>query len=295
MFAKESEKAVSDYVSAVAPPQIIDVAQKGLKGKATKSFGTIFISAMFAGAMIALGFVFFTTVNTGMGDIPFGIKKLLGGFVFSCGLGMVVLTGADLFTSTSMTTLLAVEHKLAPSRLLEHWVVVYFGNFVGALIIAFGLLAAGTGTQADGAWGATILSTATAKVNHSWVEALFLGIFCNIMVCLAVWLSFAGRSLTDKIVAVTLPIALFVASGFEHSVANMFMIPMGLLLKAQGNPDIIAATNGLDMSNLTMGGFLLDNLLPVTIGNIIGGSIIALGMLAMNPNRPSLKAEKQAV
>ena len=177
MFAKESEKAVSDYVSAVAPPQIIDVAQKGLKGKATKSFGTIFISAMFAGAMIALGFVFFTTVNTGMGDIPFGIKKLLGGFVFSCGLGMVVLTGADLFTSTSMTTLLAVEHKLAPSRLLEHWVVVYFGNFVGALIIAFGLLAAGTGTQADGAWGATILSTATAKVNHSWVEALFLGIF----------------------------------------------------------------------------------------------------------------------
>lgn len=291
---EESEYQVSDYVSAVAPPQIIDVAQKGLKGKASKGLGTIFISAMFAGAMIALGFVFFTTVNTGMGDVPFGIKKLLGGFVFSCGLGMVVLTGADLFTSTTMTTLLAVENKLSPSRLLTHWLVVYCGNFVGALLVVFGLYGAGTAQQADGAWGAVIVSTATAKVNHGWFEALLLGIFCNVMVCLAVWLSFAGRSLTDKIVAVTLPIALFVGSGFEHSVANMFMIPFGLLLKAQGNPDVIAATNGLDLSNLTMGGFLWDNLLPVTIGNIIGGSIVALGMLAMNPNRPSLKAEKEA-
>lgn len=281
-----------DYVSAVAPPGIIDVAQKGLKGKATKGVGATFISAMFAGAMIAMGFVFFTTVNTGMGDMPFGITKLLGGVVFSCGLGMVVITGADLFTSTSMTTLLAVEHKLSASRLLSHWAVVYLGNLCGSLLVAVGLLAAGTGTQAGGAWGAVILKTATAKVSHGWFEALVLGIFCNIMVCLAVWLSFAGRSLTDKIVAVTLPIALFVGSGFEHSVANMFMIPFGLILKAQGNPDILAATNGLDMSNLTMGGFLWDNLLPVTIGNIIGGSIVALGMLAMNPNRPSLQAAK---
>ncbi|MDO5727171.1 MAG: formate transporter FocA [Bowdeniella nasicola] len=264
------------------PPEIINVAEDGLLKKAYTPFGATFISAMYAGAMIAVGFVFFTTSQMGITDQTWvGLTKVIGGIVFSTGLALVVMTGSDLFTSTSMTLIPGCEGKLPWSRLLQHWGVVYVGNFVGSVLIAILVFLGGLPAGYKGAWGATVMNIATAKVSHPFFEALVLGIMCNFMVCLAVWMTFAGKSVADKILGLTMPIALFVASGFEHSVANMFMIPLGLIVKGQGDPAIIEATGKAigEFDGLTIGTFLINNLLPVTIGNIIGGGVfVGLGM-----------------
>lgn len=251
------------------PVQIIETASEGLLAKSRAPLGTMIVSAMFAGAMIAMGFIFFVTTQMGWADFPVGLAKLLGGVVFSTGLGLVIITGADLFTSTSMTTFLVLERAMKVRDMLRHWAIVYFANMLGAFLVAVMVYFAGTASQGKGAWGEVVLNASVAKVSAPFTEMLFRGILCNILVCLAVWLAFAGKTLVDKIVAVVFPIGLFVASGFEHCVANMFLIPLGLLLK--GHVDV-------DASALTVTSYLANNLLPVTIGNIIGGSIIALGM-----------------
>lgn len=264
-------------MSITPPPEIINVAEDGLLKKARTPFGATFISAIFAGAMIAVGFVFFTTSQMGINpEIHWvGFTKVIGGMVFSTGLALVVMSGADLFTSTSMTLMPGVEGKLPWSRLFQHWGVVYLGNFVGSLLIAVMVLAGGTTNSFGGSWGAFAMNVANAKVSHGFFEVLMLGILCNFMVCLAVWMTFAGKTVVDKIIGLTAPIALFVASGFEHSVANMYMIPLGLMVKGQGDPAILEATGKAigDFDGLTVSTFLINNLLPVTIGNIIGGGV----------------------
>lgn len=266
-------------MSVATPPEIVGIAESGLLKKANTPFGTTFLSAMFAGAFIALGFVFYTTSQVGAADLPLGLAKLMGGLVFTTGLAMVVMTGADLFTSTSMTLMGGVSGKLPWSRLFQHWGVVYLGNFAGSVLVAAIVFLSGAPGQAKGAWGAVAVKVAVAKVGHTPVEAFFLGLLCNFMVCMAVWLAFSGKSLVDKIFGITMPIALFVASGFEHSVANMFMIPLGLMLKAQGAADVMAAVGDASTDGLTVGSFLLANLIPVTLGNIVGGGIfVGLGM-----------------
>ena len=263
-----------------SPAEIVDIAEDALYKKATSRWGTVVLSATYAGALIALGFVFYTTTQVGAAGLPFGVAKLLGGLAFSTGLALVVILGADLFTSTTMTVLPGATKKLPPARLLQHWGVVYAGNFLGALLVAAAIFLSGTPQQAGGQWGAVVIETAAAKVSHGVVEAFFLGILCNIMVCLAVWVAYAGRSAADKIIALTLPIALFVATGFEHCVANMFMIPLGLMLKAQGASDAMAAVSAsTNIDGLTLSSFLVNNLVPVTLGNIVGGGVIlGLGM-----------------
>lgn len=271
------------------PVEIIDTAKGGLLAKAKAPLGTMIVSSMFAGSMIAIGFIFFITTQMGSADMPLGWAKFVGGVVFSTGLGLVIVTGADLFTSTTMTTFLVKEKALNVGEMLKHWAIVYFSNMAGALITALIIFFAGTPASNKGAWGAVVLNSSLSKVSHSFVEAIFLGILCNVMVCLAVWLAFAGKTVTDKIMAVAFPIGLFVASGFEHSVANMFMLPLGLLLKAQADPVVMEAMAGKDLSGLTLSSYFVDNLIPVTIGNIIGGSIVALGMAYWHRNRASLK------
>lgn len=281
--------SMTTSVAISAPVEIIDTAKAGLLGKARANVGTMIVSSMFAGAMIAMGFIFFVTSQVGWADFPTGLAKVLGGVVFSTGLGLVIITGADLFTSTSMTTFLVKEKALSVAEMLRHWGIVYLANMLGAFLMALLVFFSGAATQSKGAWGAVVINAALNKVHHSFTEAVFLGILCNMLVCLAVWLAFAGKTVADKILAVAFPIGLFVASGFEHSVANMFLIPLGLLLKGQADPAVMGAMAGKSMDSLTISSYLVDNLLPVTIGNIIGGSIIALGMAYWHRNRPSLQ------
>ncbi|TNC18423.1 formate transporter FocA [Georgenia sp. 311] len=260
----------------LSPAQMARVAEDSSVAKATNRPLKSFLLGLTAGGYIALGFVFFTTTQVGAQDMPWGVARLLGGLVFSTGIVLVVLTGAELFTSSTLTLTARASGRITWTQLLRNWGVVYVANFIGALVIAALVYLAGTWQSADGGWGAVVLDTAQAKVSHPFLEALVLGILCNLMVCLAVWAAYSGRTTTDKILALTLPIALFVSAGFEHSVANMFMIPLGILIKGQAGPEFWSST-GLapaDFADLTWGSFLVDNLLPVTLGNIVGGGVM---------------------
>lgn len=255
-------------------------AEDAAFAKATGGLLKSFLLGLTAGGYIALGFVFFTTSQVGAADLPYGVAKLIGGLVFSTGLALVVLTGAELFTSSTLTLTARASGRITWRQLLSNWVVVYLANFLGALTIVTLIFLGKTWENADGGWGAVVLSISLHKVSHTFFEAFVLGVLCNLMVCLAVWAAYSGRTTTDKILAVTMPIALFVATGFEHSVANMFMIPLAILIKDNAGSDFWSMT-GLEQSafsELTWSAFYVDNLLPVTLGNIVGGGVM-IGVL----------------
>lgn len=264
----------------LTPSQMAKAAEDAAFGKATSHQLKSFLLALTAGGYIALGFVFFTTSQVGAEQLPFGVAKVLGGVVFATGLALVVLTGAELFTSSTLTLTARASGRITTWQLLRNWVVVFVGNFVGALTIVVLVYAGKVWEQADGGWGQVVLDISLKKVHHDFLTAFVLGILCNLLVCLAIWAAYSGRTTVDKVVAVTMPIALFVATGFEHSVANMFMIPLGILLKDHAGGEFWA-TSGLDRaaySDLTWANFLVDNLLPVTLGNIVGGGVM-IGVL----------------
>lgn len=273
-------------VNALSGEETMDALKSGMLHKVHSPLSSKIVSAMWAGLMIGLGFVFYTTAQMGTAGAPLGPAKVLAGVVFSVGLALCIISGADLFTSTILTSFLATERDISVGAMLKHWLLIYFGNMLGAAVLVGIIFASGSAAGNHGAWGAVVLNTAAHKVEHTFAEAVALGIMCNLMVCLAVWMAFAGRTVTDKIIGLTAPVALFVASGFEHSVANMYMIPLALLLKRQAHPDVMAAVAQLDLSHLTVHGYLVSNLLPVTIGNIIGGAMVALGMAFWHRNRP---------
>jgi formate/nitrite transporter len=231
-----------------------------------------FTLAILAGSFIALGAVFATTVATGTSTMwPFGVSKLLTGFVFCLGLIMVVVGGAELFTGNNLIVMAWASRKVTTRQLLRNWVIVYAGNLIGALGIVIIVFFTRQYTAAGGAIGEMALSIANGKVGLDFIQATALGVMCNILVCLAVWMSFSARSSIDKIASLIFPITAFVAAGFEHSIANMYFIPIGLLIK---NFDpVFTSTTALNLSGLTWEAFFLKNLLPVTIGNIIGGSV----------------------
>lgn len=237
----------------------------------------MFALAVLAGAFIALGAIFATTVTTGAGGaVPFGIAKLLGGLVFCLGLILVVGAGAELFTGNNLIVMAWASGKVSTGRLLRNWAIVYFGNFVGSIFTAAIMLLSQQYTFADNAIGINALSIAGGKVSYGFTQALVLGILCNALVCLAIWLAAGARSATDKILAIIFPITAFVAAGFEHSVANMYFIPIGLFIKDFAPSGFWEATGTApaNFANLTWGNFFLANLLPVTIGNIIGGAFM---------------------
>jgi formate/nitrite transporter len=232
---------------------------------------TTFILAVLAGAFIALGAIFATTIAAGSTALPYGVAKLLIGLVFCLGLVLVIVGGAELFTGNNLIVMAWASGKVSTHALLRNWAIVYAGNFVGSVGTAIMIFLSRQYLFSGGAVGATALGIANGKVGLGWVQAIILGTLCNILVCLAVWLTFSARSTIDKIAAILFPITAFVAAGFEHSVANMYFIPIGLLIK-NFDPNFVAAS-GSDISGLTWSTFLLKNLLPVTIGNIIGGSL----------------------
>lgn len=246
--------------------------------KTNKLLPQVYISAVLAGAFISIAFVFYITATTGTADAPFGWSKFLGGACFSLGLMLVVACGVDLFTSTILTCVAKAGGKISGSQMVANWFNVYIGNFIGALSLVAIMWFAGQHALDNGQWGLNVLNTAQHKLEHSFIEAVFLGIMANVMVCLAVWMSYAGKSLMDKMFILILPIGMFVASGFEHSIANMFMIPMGIVIKDFATPEFwhSVSADPQRFADLTIENFFLKNLLPVTIGNIVGGMMVGL-------------------
>ncbi|WP_392563147.1 formate transporter FocA [Orbus sturtevantii] len=243
-----------------------------------KSLTTLF-SAITAGVFISIGFVSYIIITTSMsGEAASGVLKYVGGAAFSLGLMLVVACGADLFTSTILTILPKMTHKITCYQMTRNWVLVYIGNFIGALFFVAVIWFSAQHMTMNGQWGLNILQTAEHKVHHTFVEAVCLGFLANLMVCLAVWLSYAGRSLLDKMLVMVFPIAMFVGNGFEHSIANMFMIPMGIVIHHFATPDFwtMIAVSPDTFDDLTINHFLINNLIPVTIGNILGGLAVAL-------------------
>lgn len=263
-----------DNPPMIAPDRIAAVVADAMVAKAKKPKGTMFLLAISAGALIGLGFVYYVTTQMGASSVEWtGLTKVAGGLAFSVGLGLVILTGADLFTSTTVSVIPAVRRTISPGTWASHWAVVYLGNLVGAVGLATLVFYAGVDSHGGGAFGSVVLEVASAKVSHSWLEAFLLGVLANFLVCLAVWVSFAARTVAGKIIAITGPISLFVATGFEHSVANMFMIPLGIMVGSRADAATVSDL-GINVDQLTVTGFITDNLIPVTAGNIVGGTVL---------------------
>lgn len=209
-----------------------------------------------AGAFIAFGGMFYTHTITGQ-ELGFGPGRLLGGVAFSLGLVLVVVGGAELFTGNNLIVMAWAERKVGTASLLRNWVVVYFANFVGALGSVVLVYLSGILGNAGGELGNTAAGIYRAKVELGFVEAFSRGILCNALVCLAIWLCFASHRVSGKILCIVFPVSAFVALGFEHSIANMYLIPVGML----------AAGESIDWL------VLFGNLVPVTLGNVVGGSV----------------------
>jgi formate/nitrite transporter len=216
-----------------------------------------------AGAFIALGAMFATTVT--VGELPFGVERLLAGIVFSLGLILVVVAGAELFTGNNLIVMATASGRVPVRRLLRNWGLVYVGNLVGAVATAALVFAGKQYEFADGEVGANVLSIAETKGGLGFGQAIALGILCNALVCLAIWLTYSARSVTDKVLAIVFPISAFVAAGFEHSVANMYFLSAGLFVEGEV---------GGEFPHVNLEDAVIGNLLPVTIGNIIGGSVM---------------------
>jgi formate transporter len=260
-------------IDALLPQEMATRAEYIGARKAEMSTLTTFSLAILAGAFIALGAVFATTVAAGTsGVLPFGVAKLLTGLVFCLGLILVVVGGAELFTGNNLIVMAWASGKVTGRALLRNWLIVYLGNFVGSFGTAVLVMLSQQYVFGGGLVGETALKIAVSKVNLGFGQAIALGVLCNALVCLAVWLTFSARSTIDKIAAIIFPITAFVAAGFEHSVANMYFIPFGLLIK-DFDPAFVS-DKAINVSSLTWGSFLVNNLLPVTIGNIIGGAVL---------------------
>jgi len=263
-------------IDAYTPAQMAARVEKAGIVKGNLDFLSMFILSIVAGAFIAFGAILYTYVIHDS-SLSLGLTKLLGGLVFCLGLILVIVAGAELFTGNNLIVMAYVSRKISLQRLLRNWTIVFCGNLAGSLAMVFLLSQSGQWTAAGASVGVEALMIANGKVNLTFLQALSRGILCNILVCLAVWLCFSGRSVTDKVLAIIFPITAFVALGFEHSVANMYFVPAGLVLKH--NTQVLSAAEGLlgqvpDLSRLTISGFLVRNLLPVSLGNIIGGGLL---------------------
>ncbi len=275
-------------IDALLPHEMASRAEELGVWKAQMPFLKTFMLAVLAGAFIALGAIFATTVAAGniavsasdgtvpfIASLPYGVTRLLMGLVFSLGLILVVVGGAELFTGNNLIVMAWANRKVSGLALLRNWIIVYFGNFVGAIATAALMFVTRQYTFGSNAIGIVALKTAITKVDLNFIQAIALGVLGNALVCLAVWLTYSARSTIDKIVAIVFPITAFVAAGFEHSIANMYYISYALFVKYFDPGFINTISNSLPhVNDLTWQAFLLNNLLPVTIGNIIGGAVL---------------------
>lgn len=267
-------------LDALLPVEIAQKAESVGVAKARMDVVSLMTLSVLAGAFIALGAMFATTVLAGAdGVLPFGVSRLLAGVVFSLGLVLVVLGGAELFTGNNLMVMAWAAGKLPLRSMLRAWLIVYIGNFIGAVGTALLVFLSGQYAGGHGAISAVVLGIALGKVTLPIDQAFFLGILCNVLVCLAVWVTLGARTTTDKVLALVFPVSAFVAAGFEHSVANMYFVPLGLFVKAWAPPSVWAqiGANPADYAALDWAAFLI-SLVPVTIGNIIGGGVLVGGV-----------------
>ena len=241
---------------AYTPQEVAARVRDGGVSKARLAWLTQALLGLLAGAFIGLGALMFTVIASDA-SLGFAASRLLGGLVFSLGLILVIVAGAELFTGNNLIAMAWASGQVSTAELLRHWALVCAANLVGAVGLAGLVWLSGHASMNDGAVGRAAVRIALAKAELPWAEAFFRGVLCNVLVCMAVWMAMAGRSVTDKAVAIVFPITAFVAAGFEHSIANMYFFPLAMLLGAP----LTAA----DMAR---------NLLPVIAGNIVGGSVL---------------------
>lgn len=291
-------------IDALLPQEMATRAEYLGVRKAETPFLKMFMLSVLAGAFIALGALFATTVSAGSMSIttaggetiystglPFGVTRLLTGLVFSLGLILVVVGGAELFTGNNLIVMAWANGKVTAGALLRNWGIVYVGNFVGSVGTAALMFFTRQYTFGANSIGIAALKTGVAKCDLTFIQAIALGTLCNALVCMAVWLTFSARSTVDKIAAIIFPITAFVAAGFEHSIANMYFIPYALFIK-MFDTDFIAkvADKVPNLDKLTWQAFWINNLLPVTIGNIIGGAVLVAAVywaIFLRSSKPS--------
>ena len=234
----------------------------------------LFLLGILAGAFIALGGAFSTTVLAGASALPYGMARLVAGVAFSMGLILVIVGGAELFTGNSLVIMAWASRKINTLTLLRSWGLSYLGNFTGALGTAALMFLARQYTNGAGSVGEVALKTAASKAQLGFVQAVALGIICNGLVCLAIWMTYSARNTTDKILSIVFPITAFVTLGSEHSVANMYFLPYALFIQQFDPAFVTGLGDKVKLGGLSWSTFLLNNLLPVTLGNIIGGSVL---------------------
>ncbi|MBF0609250.1 MAG: formate/nitrite transporter family protein [Magnetococcales bacterium] len=268
--------------------------------KANLDWYTLMMLSIMAGAFIALGSAFFTTVITGNGaggaiKLPGGILRLVGGLVFCLGLILVVIAGAELFTGNVLIIMAAASKKVSAKLVLRNWFIVYVGNFIGSIITAYLIYESGQFKLMDGLVGLKALEIADVKCNIPFWEGLLKGIYCNVLVCLAIWLCFSGRTVVDKISGIIFPITAFVAMGFEHCVANMYFIPLGIFIKSGADADfwLKAGKAAGDFANLTWGNLFIVNLSTVSLGNTLGGFMVGFMYWVVYNRSNLLNADNQ--
>jgi formate transporter len=252
-------------LQAYSPAEIKEAVEKVGVKKANLPFLASFMLAIVAGGGVGFGALYYTIVASDP-TLSFATVRVVGGLVFTLGLALVLVGGAELFTGNNLIVMAWASGKVSTRTMLRNWTIVWFGNLFGALGLLVLVFFSHHLDMNDGRIGLSVLNTAVGKIRPDFVTLFFKGILCNVLVCAAVWLAYAGRSVTDKIVAVILPVSAFIAAGFEHCVANMYFLPLAWLLVQTGH----IPTN-FDASAITITG-IIHNLIPVTLGNVVGGA-----------------------
>ncbi|WP_134645653.1 formate transporter FocA [Vibrio diabolicus] len=275
-----------------SPKEMMAEAEKFALSKANKTSSMTLSLAIMAGAFIGLAFLFYITVTTGSAGAGWGLSRLAGGLAFSMGLILIVICGGELFTSSVLSSISWANKQISFGKMLSIWGKVYVGNFIGAMFLLALVTAAGLYQMDSGQWGLNALNIAQHKLHHTLIQAFALGILCNLLVCLAIWLTFSSANAMTKAAMTIMPVAMFVSSGFEHCVANMFMVPLGIVI-ANFAPESFWASVGMPASqyaDLNIGHFITANLIPVTLGNIVGGAVLVGLANWCIFRRPELKA-----
>ncbi|MCG6243838.1 formate transporter FocA [Vibrio diabolicus] len=275
-----------------SPKEMMAEAEKFALSKANKTSSMTLSLAIMAGAFIGLAFLFYITVTTGSAGAGWGLSRLAGGLAFSMGLILIVICGGELFTSSVLSSISWANKQISFGKMLSIWGKVYVGNFIGAMFLLALVTAAGLYQMDNGQWGLNALNIAQHKLHHTLIQAFALGILCNLLVCLAIWLTFSSANAMTKAAMTIMPVAMFVSSGFEHCVANMFMVPLGIVI-ANFAPESFWASVGVPASqyaDLNIGHFITANLIPVTLGNIVGGAVLVGLANWCIFRRPELKA-----
>ena len=254
-------------------------------GKTKLAVGRCFALSILAGLFIGCGALFMLLVKGGADGMPFAASQVLGGLCFSLGLITVIVAGAELFTGNSLMVCAAMSKKISWGALVKNWIIVWLGNLVGSLLLVFIIYFANTAGMNNGGVGAAMVAVASGKVSLTPSVIFFRGIMCNFLVCLAVWMGFAGKSVIDKIFTAIFPVMAFVACGFEHCVANMFFLPMGYVAQGAGFGD-----GGITILNIAC------NIGMATIGNIVGGAVLVglIYWLSYHKKEKAESAEKKA-